>query len=73
MSELPGIMATVLRARSTLNVRKAARLPRSIPMVMYLKREEEIEVNNSIDNPRRPNEVIQINEEIFVFRVVVNA
>ena len=30
----PGMMATVFKARRTRKVRKAARLPRSIPMVM---------------------------------------
>ena len=34
---LPGMMATVLRALSTRKVRKAARFPKSIPMVMYLQ------------------------------------
>ena len=33
---LPGMIATVLRARKTRKVRSAARLPRSIPIVMYL-------------------------------------
>lgn len=32
------MMATVLRARKTRKVRSAARLPRSIPIVMYLKK-----------------------------------
>ncbi len=32
--KVPGMMATVLRARSTRNVRKAARFPKSIPMVI---------------------------------------
>lgn len=32
-SVLPGTIATVLSARNTLNVLKAARLPKSIPMV----------------------------------------
>ena len=35
---VPGIMATVLSARKTRNVRSAARLPRSIPIVTYLFR-----------------------------------
>lgn len=34
---IPGITATVLRARSTRNVLSAERLPRSTPMVKYLK------------------------------------
>lgn len=33
---LPGMIATVLRARKTRKVRSAAKLPRSIPIVMYL-------------------------------------
>ena len=34
---LPGIIATVFRARKTRKVRSAARLPKSIPIVMYLQ------------------------------------
>ena len=33
-AHLPGIIATVLSARKTRNVRRAARFPKSIPMVM---------------------------------------
>ena len=35
-SYVPGIMATVFRARNTRNVRSAAKLPKSIPIVTYL-------------------------------------
>lgn len=34
---VPGIMATVLSARKTRNVRRAAKLPRSMPIVTYLR------------------------------------
>lgn len=36
LMSLPGIMATVFKARNTRNVLSAAKLPRSIPIVTYL-------------------------------------
>ena len=49
---LPGMIATVLRARKTRKVRSAARLPRSIPIVMYLQstKVHKLEWNSSSKN-----------------------
>ena len=49
---LPGMIATVLRARKTRKVRSAARLPRSIPIVMYLQSTKvyKLEWNSSSKN-----------------------
>ena len=50
-SNSPGMMATVLRALNTRKVRKAARFPKSIPMVMYLEIEKKNPVFTSSSGP----------------------